>query len=39
MYYCIFFHMDEQGLGNQLETIYNSSVLIQDVTWKNCQER
>ena len=27
-------HMDEQVLGNQQELIYNSSVQIQDVTWK-----
>ena len=28
------FHMDEQVLGDQLEPIYNNSVLIQDVAWK-----
>ena len=32
-------HMDEQGLGDLLEPIYNSSVLIQDVAWKACRER
>ena len=30
--------MDEQVLGDQLEPIYNSSVLIQDVAWKTCQK-
>ena len=32
-------HTDEQGLNDQLEPIYNSSVLIQDVAWKTCRER
>ena len=31
MYFCWPLHIDEQGLGGQLEPIYNSSVLIQDV--------
>ena len=30
--------MDEQGLGDQLEPIYNSFVLIQEVAWKTCRE-
>ena len=30
---------DEQGLDNRLEPIYNSSVVIQDVTWKTYRER
>ena len=29
-------HTDKQGLGDQLEPIYNSSVLIQGVAWKTC---
>ena len=32
-------HTDEQALGDQLEPIYNSSVLIQDIAWKTCRER
>ena len=28
-------HMDEQKFDDQLEPIYNSSVPIQEVTWKN----
>ena len=32
-------HLDEQRLEDQLELIYSNSVLIQDVTWKTCQER
>ena len=39
MYSCGPLHMDEQELGDQLEPIYNSSVLILDVAWKTCQER
>ena len=31
--------MDEQALGDQLEPIYNSFVLIQDLAWKTCRER
>ena len=31
--------MDEQKLDDQLEPIYNSSVLIQDVAWRNYRER
>ena len=34
MYSCGPLHMDEQRLDNQLELIYNSSVLIQDVAWE-----
>ena len=30
---------DEQEQDDQLEPIYNSSVLIQDVAWKTCRER
>ena len=33
------FHMDEQRQGDQLEPTYNSSVSIQDVTLRTCQER
>ena len=33
------FHIDEQKLDNQLESIYNNSVLIQDVAWKTCRKR
>ena len=29
--------MDEQRLDDQLELIYNSSVPIQDVTWKTIE--
>ena len=32
-------HMDEQIQDNQLEPIYNSSVPIQDVTWRASRER
>ena len=38
MYSCGPFHMDKLGLGNQLEPIYNCSVLIQDVAWKTFLE-
>ena len=31
--------MDEQRLDDQLETIYNNSVQIQDVTWRTFRER
>ena len=31
-------HMDEQKLDDQLEPIYNNSVLIQDVAWKTYWE-
>ena len=31
--------MDKQRLDDQLEPIYSSSVLIQDVDWKTCRER
>ena len=31
--------MDVQGYGDQLEPIYNRSVLIQDVAWKTCREQ
>ena len=30
--------MDEQRQGDQLETIYNSLVLTQDVAWKTYRE-
>ena len=32
-------HTDEHELGDQLEPIYNSSVLIEDAVWKTCRER
>ena len=32
-------YMDEKILGGQMEPIYKSCVLIQDVTWKTCRER
>ena len=32
-------HTDEQGLGNQLEAIYNSTVLVQYVAWKTYRVR
>ena len=32
-------HIDEQRLDDQLELIYNRSVLIQDVAWKTSQEQ
>ena len=38
-YSCGPFHMDEQRQDDQLEPIYNSSVLIQDVALKTYQER
>ena len=31
-------HTDEQGSDHQLELIYNSSVLVQDVAWNIFQE-
>ena len=31
--------MDKQKQDNQLEPIYNSSVLIQDVAWKTSWEQ
>ena len=30
--------MDEQSLDDQLEPINNSSVSIEDVAWRTCQE-
>ena len=39
MYSCGPLHTDDQGLGDQLEPIYKTSVLIQDVAWKTCRER
>ena len=32
-------HTDEQGKGDQLEPIFNSSVLIQDVAWETCRKQ
>ncbi len=32
-------HMDDQRQDDQLESIYNSSVPIQDVAWKTSRER
>ena len=31
--------MGVQGLDNQLELIYNSSALTQDLTWMTCRKR
>ena len=31
--------MNEQRLDHELDPIYNSSVPIQDVSWKTCWER
>ena len=39
MYSCGLLHMGKQRLDDQLETIYNSSVSIQDVAWKTSQEQ
>ena len=39
MYSCEPLHMDKQRLDDQLEPIYNGSVLIQDVAWKTRQEQ
>ena len=39
MYSCGTPHMDEQRLDDQLEPVYSSSVLMQDVSWKTCRER
>ena len=39
MYSCGPLHTDEQGWSNQLEPIYNGSVLIEDIAWKTCQEQ
>ena len=39
MFSCGLLHKDKQVLGDQLEPIYNSSVLIEDVTWKTYWER
>ena len=38
MYSCGPLHMDEQGLDNQLELIYNSSLPIRDVAWRTSRE-
>ena len=38
-YFCEPLHMSEQRQDDQLEPIYNSSVLIQDVAWKSSRER
>ena len=32
-------HKDEQKLDDQLESIYNSSVAVQNVAWKTSWER
>ena len=37
--FCGPLHTDEQRLGDKLEPIYNSSVLIQDIAWKTCWEQ
>ena len=39
MYSCGPPHINEQRLDDQLESIYNCSVPIQDVAWKICLER
>ena len=39
MYSCGPLHRDEQRQDNQLEPIYSSSVLIQDVALKTCQKQ
>ena len=39
MYSCGPLHMDEQGLGDQLKPINNSSILLQGVAGKTCRER
>ena len=39
MYSCGPLHTDEQELGNSLEPIYNSSVVIQDVAGKTFPEQ
>ena len=39
MYSCGPQHIDEQRLDDQLELIYYSSVLIQDVAWKTFWEQ
>ena len=39
MYSCGLLHTDELRSDEQLELIYNSSVLMQDVVWKTCRER
>ena len=36
MFACGLLYMDEQMLDDQLETIYSSSVPIQDIAWKIC---
>ena len=38
MYSCGPLHVDVQWLDDQLEPIYHSSVLIQDVAWKTSHE-
>ena len=39
MYSCGPLYMDKQRLDDQLEPIYNSSVLIQDVAWKTSRKQ
>ena len=39
MYSCEPPHTDEQRMDDQLELIYSSSVWIQDVVWKTCEEQ
>ena len=39
IYYSGTLHMDEQRQDDQLEPIYNSSVLIQDIALKTSQEQ
>ena len=39
IYSCGHLHMDEQRHDNQLELTYNSSVPIQDVALRTCQEQ
>ena len=39
MYSCRALHTDDQGLGEQLEPINNSSIVIQNVAWKTFREQ
>ena len=39
MFSCGALHTDEQGLGDQREPIYNSSVLILNVAWRSSWEQ
>ena len=39
MYFSGPLQTDEQGLGDQQGSIYNTSALIMDVAWNTCQKR